>query len=278
MPFDAEPNRDLERNGNWALAVLRSDEVSEKEHTACLSARERARLGGIKNGTRSLQWLAGRLAAKYLFLDQLDMAFGARAEPWRPPLLELSSEHLRSLSPWMYREIEVLANGTNQVGYPRLVWRGKDSALSASMTHVDGMTCAYVSCVEAIGIDLEIVAPRVDSYYRENFTKAERNWVDQISGDGSLSPEWLYTFLWTLKEARLKTARSNRASVWDIPGIEIQNLASLTNILEAYDDCRVGNEFRFDVQIANHNRSTCAQVVLTATRHLILTLMMVQKG
>jgi phosphopantetheinyl transferase len=261
------------------VAVLKSDEVSEKEYTSCLSTRERAKLGSIKNKKRSREWLAGRLAAKYLFLNQPDMPLNTQPEPWRPALLRLRSENLRSLSPWIYRRIEVLPSSTKQSGYPRMSWCGKDSARDISMSHIAGMACACISRQGAIGVDLEIPVPRVDSFYRGNFTRSERNWVDQHSGNTSISSEWLYTFLWTLKEATLKSAGSNKKSVWDIPGIEIRSLTSPTNILESYSNEQLSNNFQLlKVQINNHNKSIWAQVALTATRNLILTVLMIREG
>ena len=119
MLFDGKLGPDVEYARNWSVAVLKSDGMSEKDCDAYLSTREKAKLASIKNENRSRQWLAGRLAAKYLFLDQLDVPFNTRIEPRQPTLLNLTSEDLTSLSPWMYRKIEVLPKAPRQSGYPR---------------------------------------------------------------------------------------------------------------------------------------------------------------
>lgn len=272
MLSDYKYARNSQRSGICSVGVLESGDVSEKEYINYLSIMEKERFVGIKNKKRRREWLTGRLAAKYLFLNQLDMDSKTQAVQWEPALLKLTPESLRPLSPWMYRKIEVLSNKTTQNRYPSLIWCGKDSAVNVSLSHIGGMSCACIAFGGAIGIDLEMTAPRIESFYRGNFTKAERDWVKQMSGDILINPDWLYTFLWTLKESVLKSRSSNEISIWDVAGIEIKILTGLKNILVSYNNKWFGNDFLFlKVQIIEQYRSMYAQVALTATRNQILT-------
>ncbi len=255
-----------------SVAVLQADNLSEKEYISYLSVREKEKFVGIVNKKQRHDWLAGRLAVKYLFLNQLNMDSKMQAGQWQLVPLKLTLESLRSFSSWMYRKIEVLANNRTQSGYPRLTWCGKNSMVNVSLSHCGDMTSACIGTKGAVGIDVEMAVPRIDSFYRGNFTKAERNWVTRSAAETEMTANWLYTLLWTLKESILKSHDSNEISVWDFPKVEIKILIDIRHILLSYLNKRFGENFLFfKAQVRQPYRIINAQVAVTATRNLILT-------
>jgi len=276
MLSEHTPVRSSQCSGNCTVAVLDSTEVSEEAHIHCLSGKEIKKIAGIKNKKRRSEWLAGRLAAKYLFLNLMNMNItdiktGGDKQS-HPTLLKLTSEMLRSFSPWMYRRMEVLPNNMTQSGYPHLTWDGNHSKIHVSLSHTSGMACACIASAGAIGIDMELAIPRIESFYKGNFTSLERNWAMRSGNTVDIAANWLFTLLWTIKESALKSRISNEISVWDFPRIEIKILSERDYILASFNNTRFDNNFLiFGANINEQNRSRYAQVALTATRNLILT-------
>lgn len=257
-----------------AVAVLASHEVSGQAYVDYLSDREQARWATLRHPERQARWLAGRLAAKYLFLTQKDRAGTIGAGP--PVFLSLTAERLASYLPRMYRHVEVLSQGAEGSSAPRLTWRGEACpAHRVSITHANGTTCACIAEGRALGIDLEEALHRIHAFYRGTFTKRERAWVTQRAGETQLSPTWLYTLLWTLKEAVLKANILERTiSVWDFPTIDVQLRASPRELETASRQAQLGDRFLMgQVSISGPKGPADVKVAMTATRALILTIL-----
>ena len=212
------------------VAILDSHHVSKGDQIEYLSVREQAKFVSIPHPERRHKWLAGRLAAKYLFLQHMGTQFcTGTAGPAQPVLLKLTPERLRAFSPWMYRKIEVLMNPDASNEYPRFVWCGKYHSAHISLSHIATMSCAAITFGSVVGIDVEIPAPRTETFYRGNFTPAERQWVRQSVDATEISPHWLFTLLWTLKEGILKACMSSLISVWAFPDIDINILQNINH-------------------------------------------------
>jgi len=131
-----------------------------------LGPRERAFYDTLRFPKRRLEWLGGRCALKQV------VARLAAVED--------------------VRTIEVLPQET---GKPMLFIGDEQARLSFSITHSNGYAAAAASRDEKfLGIDLEKIAPRINSW-KESFFHAS-----ELTGEGDA----FLTALWTQKEAVVK--------------------------------------------------------------------------
>jgi hypothetical protein len=173
------------------------------------------------------------------------------------------------------REIELLPSAVS--GPPRLFLRGRElppRAPRVSLSHGGGFSCAALTRPgAAAGVDLETVAPRVPAFYPGNFTPHERQWAEAGARSTGLPVPWLYTLLWTLKEAALKSGVTNVRSVWGFSGMEIRLPADLPERLAASRGAALGESFAgFEALICAARRQTRARVETTSTSETILSL------
>lgn len=266
MPHSAQ------HTSRCAVAVLPSRAVDGPAYVECLSEREQARFAAIAHPDRKARWLAGRLAAKYLFLMQMNRAGTVGAGP--PRFVPLTSERLAAFLPWMYQYVEVLPPEGSERGAPRLLWGGEACpAHHISLSHANGTTSACLAAGNTLGIDLEEAVHRLQAFYRGNFTAREQAWVAQCAHGTALTPTWLYTLLWTLKESVLKAnVLAKQVSVWDFPRIDVHLLVDPRGLAAAAGRARLGDQFV--VSAARITGPACqadVHVALTATRKLVLT-------
>ena len=122
---------------------------------------------------------------------------------------------------------------------------------------------------------MEESVPRIQAFYRGNFTDAERRWVGQIAGETRFSPTWLFTLLWTLKEAVLKAnVLEKEISVWDFPRIDVQLQVDPRQLTAVSRQTRLGNHFVIcKAQISAPAGRADVRVAMTATRKLVLTVL-----
>ena len=254
----------MRSDGGSALALIAAGTVAERTHGDRLSEREAAHLAGLAHPRVRRRWLAGRLAVKSLLLGGGPLG--------RTRLVALDGESLRALSAERCREIEVLPA---ESGPPRLSWRGHELPARVSISHGGGFSCAAVaSCGAATGLDLETAAPRAAAFYRGNFTPRERRWAEDGARTSGLSIDWLYTFLWTLKEAALKAGVTPVRSVWEIAGLEIRLPADLPERLAASRRVALGACFStFETLICAAQRCTRARIETTSTPEAVLSLL-----
>jgi len=248
-------------NAGCALALLAAGEVTEPAHGDRLSSREAACLSALAHPRVRRHWLAGRLAAKSLLL---------RGGGPSRRLDVLDGERLRAVPAERYREIEVLPAAG---GPPRLAWKGRELPARISISHGGGLSCAALPAAgAATGIDLETVAPRVEAFYRGNFTPAERRWAENGALSGDLSRDWLYTFLWTLKEAAFKSGATAVQGVWEFGGLEVLVPADLAGRLAASRGPALGERFvAFETLTRTARHWTRAHVETTSTPGVVLS-------
>src|SRR5436305_9598114 len=248
------------RSTGCALALLAAAAVAEPSHGDRLSSREAAHLSALGHPRVRRSWLAGRLAAKSLLLgggvNRIDV---------------LDGERLRAFPAARYREIELLPAAG---GAPRLTWHGREVPARVSISHGGGLSCAALAAAgAATGIDLETVVPRVEAFYRGNFTPGERRWAENGARSTALSRDWLYTFLWTLKEAAFKSGAIAIQGVWGFAGLEIRLPADLAERLEASRRPALGERFAaFETLVCAAQRRTLARIETTSTPDVVLSL------
>jgi hypothetical protein len=247
------------RADDRVVGMLEVCELRGEEYAGHLSARERAKYVRLPGAGRRGEWLAGRLAAKYLFLSRLEGDCRPRGGA---PLLKLSAEALGAYSPWVYREVEVMSDG----GAPSLFWCGEPRPEKVSLAHTRGVSCACLAADAPAAIDIETVAPRHGAFYRKNFSEAERSWA--------AGSDWCFTLLWALKESALKLGWLSRASVWSFPRIQIGGLPDLDRVGPLWCTGALGDAFAsFAARVEEGSRVTHARVTAAGTRELILTTM-----
>lgn len=253
------------------VGVLDVCELQDREYTGHLSLNERATYASLRGQRRQSEWLAGRLAAKYLFLNRLEMSQEIQSETsWNPRLAKLSAAALGVYSPWMYRKIEVLARDEK----PGLIWCGEQRTESISLSHAGGIACASLAQEQPTAIDVETALPRNDAFYRNTFTEVEKNWVARVADGGLISSNWYYTLLWTLKESALKLGWLNGASLWNLPRIEVEGLPGVNHLGSFWCDAKMGDAFIvFTAGIREACRAMRVQVAVAGTRNIVLTVM-----
>ncbi|HEV2762430.1 MAG TPA: 4'-phosphopantetheinyl transferase superfamily protein [Pyrinomonadaceae bacterium] len=253
-------------NDDAVVGLLEVCELRGADYAAHLSEGERAKYAGLAGERRRGEWLAGRLAAKFLFLNRLGGTREPLHAPGTPYLLKISSAELAAFSPWMYRAVEILSDE----GAPGLVWCGRRREEKVSLSHTGGVACACLSPSAPVAVDIETVAPREDAFYRKNFDEAERNWVARHAV-GRFDAEWHFTLLWSLKESALKLGWLNEASLWTLPRVRISGLPELEHVGPVGT---TGDRFAsFAARVEEDGRVTHARVAAAGTHKLVLTTM-----
>jgi 4'-phosphopantetheinyl transferase EntD len=267
-PTETGPNP--ARSTDCSVGLLEVCELRDGDYTGHLSVDERAKYLSLHGQHRKGEWLAGRLAAKHLFLNRLEMSRETRSKPWRPSLSKLSAESLGVYSPWMYQKVEVLSND----GPPSLSWCGKQRPERISLSHAGGVSCASIAFGAPTAIDLETSVPRSDAFYRNTFTEMERDWVMRGAGGELLRSNWFFTLLWSLKESALKLGWLKQASIWNLPRIEIDGLRGLSHIGPFWRGSRMDDAFVIcTARVKEACRVMQVQVAVTGTCNFVLTVM-----
>lgn len=267
-----EPHTKTETNPARAddcfVGTLDVCELQGGDYASHLSAGERAKYASLPGERRKSEWLAGRLAAKHLFLNCVETLEGTRSRTWRPALSKLSAESLGVYSPWMYRKVEVLTDD----GKPRLVWCGNARTERVSLSHTGGLSCACVASGTPTAIDVEASVRRHEAFYRNTFSEEERYWATRGAGGELGEANWYFTLLWTLKESALKLGWT--ASLWNLPRIEIDGLPGLNRLEPLRRSRTMGDAFVvFTAGVKEACREMRVQVAVAGTRNYVLTVM-----
>lgn len=243
-------------------------ELQGGDYANHLSSDERAKYASLPGERRKSEWLAGRLAAKHLFLNRVEMFEGARSKNWRPALSKLSAEALGVYSPWMYRKVEVLTDD----GKPRFVWCGNARTERVSLSHTGGLSCACIASGTPTAIDVETSVRRHEAFYRNTFSEVERYWATRGADDKLSEANWYFTLLWTLKESALKLGWT--ASLWNLPRIEIDGLPGLNRLEPLWRSRTMGDAFVvFTARVKDACREMRVRVAVAGTRNYVLTVM-----
>lgn len=258
----------------YRIAVVAPADLRGLAVEHMLTDRELVRWGGIQHPARRVRWPAGRLAAKYLYLDQLHPT-NAPA-PRGPRFTRLTARHLNGFVPAWYRRVEVLPPPGKTDGPPGLIWaRTPTVSPRVSLSHVDGLACATLAPVRNLGLDLERVEVRRDAFYLGTFTPREHKWVGHLARTTPLTAAWGYTLLWTVKEAFLKANLMARPiSVWDFPKVDVTLHLQREALCSAGGQATLGTAFLdAPTRIVTPEGPFDVEVILTATPRQVLTLL-----
>lgn len=235
----------------------------------CLTPPEVRRVGAIRHPGRRRRWLAGRLCAKFLVLNA--RRTGMDVSDTALQFYALTREMIEAFSPGEYRDVEMQPAAAG--GIVALNVCGVPQRLRVGITHVDGLSCAHLGTA-TVGLDMERVRTFVPSFYSQNFNPAERHWVAQTAR-GETHRGWLWTFLWTLKEAWIKTGRASATGVWGLPRIEL-SLIDRVDWGVVLRSARLGSHFQpLRLSVLEPPRAHQTKVRVTATPDLILSLVVV---
>jgi hypothetical protein len=254
------------------LALLGSQGLIAEDYAGHLTPAEKSRYLGMASQPRRLRWLTGRLAAKYLFLSRFEL--GRKRD--KPIIIELSRDSLDDFPAWMYRTVEILPMSSTNAS-PTLKWCDEPRPESISLSHTEGTSCACLAFAGPTTIDIENAIPRVNAFYRQTFSVAEQSWVGRASGQDKFRADWLFTFLWTLKESALKLQTTQ--TLWQLPRLEISDLPEPEHFSQPRDNRSFSNDFlTFPVSVGDRQRKKPVQVAVTSSRNLILTVMKPMSG
>jgi len=195
----------------WAANFL-----TDKEMDVCQSYQCRA---------RKERWKVGRILSKYLVLNLL--VEGKNSDH---NLLGVNKERLSEYSIWMYRIVEIVPSG-NSNGYAKILWCGKTLKFNFSISYSGRKVYSVISNRRNIGLDVERIGQRRSVFETGNFTLRERKWVEELSNERAIPTQWLFTLLWSIKEAFIKSYNSKDLSVWNFPMIDVE-LSSKNEIID----------------------------------------------
>jgi 4'-phosphopantetheinyl transferase len=159
---------------------LEQSKTDLPEHNDWLSAGDIDRMNSMRFEKRRADWRLGRWTAKQAVAAYLNLP-----------------AHSRSLS-----EIEIRPAPS---GAPDVFLANDPAEVSISISHRAGIAiCAVALSGAAVGCDLEIAEPRIDSFITDYFTAAEQELVAKASAANRFK---LLALLWSAKESALKAMR-----------------------------------------------------------------------
>jgi hypothetical protein len=209
------------------VATLDSAALDGRDYLDCFSDHERPHILNAGNTQRRGERIAGRLAAKFLFLDH-------QQSDRLPPLRHLTPTDLDRFTALDYRSSEVLRSDQVSAGLPYVAWRGGHGRRAVAITHANGLACAFLGNEEAISVDLERADPRTPAFYARNFTTFEQSWAADVSRRLGLRLAWTFTFLWTAKECLLKTPWFADLSIADLPSMNLRIISGEEQLIRPH--------------------------------------------
>jgi 4'-phosphopantetheinyl transferase EntD len=223
------------------VGILDSAKLSADQCVACLSPIELDESVAISNQRRRAEWLAGRIAAKFVFLERERSSASARSSGLR--MRQITLGDLAGFSSETYREVVVTKDKSPAGGAPRIGWRSQGEGVRTAISHSNGLACAFIGDTNAYALDIEAPSPRIPAFYLRNFTPRERNWTGECARLFNLDPDWLYTLLWSAKECLLKTPSFVRLSLWNMPAIEINVVAGSERLAAVHQATGLSGNF-----------------------------------
>jgi phosphopantetheinyl transferase len=255
------------------IGMMATHQVTEPGHLDLLSAKEYQRYQSIRHPQRRKRWISGRLAAKYLFLTRwgCDQENAMRQSP---RVRQLDAASLGEFPSWAYREVEILPQRWWEAGTPRLIWMGRPHPTHVSLAYTAQLTAACLDPFRAVGLDLEVPCLRQPAFYRMNFTLAEQGWAERVYASVRIGVDRIYTVLWCLKEAALKSDESDEASLWQLPQIEVRLRCPVDWLSQALrPDHPLGSLWLTEVEVRNGGRVRTAEAALAVPYDAILAVL-----
>jgi phosphopantetheinyl transferase (holo-ACP synthase) len=246
----------MENNVLGPIAMLDCSVLAGRDYDTFLSQREREEFSRFRTPLRKSEWLAGRLASKFLFLSEHSGM--------------LSGADLVRFPPSVYRSTEVMRNDSVRYGIPQV---GSGAAFrDVAISHTNGIACALLGSGEAIAVDMERVESRTPVFYRGNFTDGERAWAAECSRRLGHDPHWTFTLLWSIKECLLKTPAYNKLSIWNMPSLDLRIVSGEDELVHPQSAREFSGSFVFlSVEATVRNGTLSHRVAVSGRPDLIIT-------
>jgi 4'-phosphopantetheinyl transferase EntD len=260
----------MENNGACAMgpvATLDSAALNGRDYIECFCASERRKILSSRNIQRRREYVAGRLAAKFLFLNQHS------AEPLAAPSpIHLTRALLDRFNDSEYRSAEVFRSDEVRAGLPRISWPGGKGAQSVAIAHTNGLACAFLGNEAAVSVDMERAEARTPGFYSGTFTSLERRWAGDVSSRLRLHLAWVFTFLWTAKECLLKTPWFHDLSIADLASINVLITSGEEQLVQPHfaRDFLAGFVF-LQADAADRSRVVPVNLAVSGRHDLVLT-------
>jgi len=263
-------------HGCRLVAILDSAGLPADCYASCLSATELREASAIANDRRRQEWVAGRVAAKYVFLHR--ESCGASAASTAMHSRRLTYTELATFAPETYRSVDVIKDKAPGGGPARAGWQADGATVKVAISHARGLACAFIGTEKVYSLDLEAASPRIPAFYLQNFTVAERDWAITSGRILNVDSDWLYTLLWSAKECLLKVPRFAGLSLWNMPSLEINFLGGSEHLAKVYASASLPGIFHFlraEVSSPEYQQGprcrTPFQLAVSGTAELILT-------
>jgi phosphopantetheinyl transferase (holo-ACP synthase) len=199
-----------------------------RETVPFLSVKEKIFIGQIARKDRQYQWCSGRILAKYLFLKHL---YQDEKDP-ADSLQHFTIGAIRVFPALTYTEIDLLTEDGKK-GRPHVYWRGTKQQAGISLSYSDNYIAAVCSQNTAAGIDIEQIGERRAEFYAHSFTHSEQEYTNKLCKNYD-QKVWLYTLLWTIKEAGLKASTDSSWNLWNLPAMDINLGGAEQEIMSLY--------------------------------------------
>lgn len=253
--------------GRQMVGILDAAEFAG-EPAQYLSPAELQECAAVRNERRREEWMAGRLAAKFVFLHrERSEASGAELH-----LQKITTGDLAGFTPQDYRAAVVTKDPSPAGGPARIGWHARGETVKVAISHVNGLACAFIGSTQVYAVDLEARAARVPAFYAHNFTARERSWTSACARSFQLDSDWLYTLLWSVKECLLKTPDFATLSLWDMPAMEINVLSGSERLKAIHDAKGLTGQFEIlQAEVEGRNRQWPLRLAVSGTADLVVT-------
>jgi 4'-phosphopantetheinyl transferase EntD len=241
------------------IGVLDARQLAGRDYAACLCDGERAASAQIVHPRRRQEWLAARILAKYLFLEQ--PAQNADVVSGHARLFQMSEAELAGAAPSRLREAEIVAGPPPRIGSDPI-----------AISHTNGIACVSVRRGTLDALDIETRAERSAPFYEHNFTRRERQWAESLRRDFRLDRDWVYTLLWSMKECMLKAPWFRHLTVWDMPALEVAVRGESGDLRRPHDAAALHGEFVYlETEVSDGHSVVPASMAVTGTSTLVVT-------
>jgi phosphopantetheinyl transferase len=202
-----------------SLVLLPLTELEQTQAASWLTPAELERFAQFTYPKRKLEWLGGRMAAKYAAVSAATF------------------QEIDAVPQWLNLEVAAAADG-------RPFIRAADNSARAlpdiSISHSHGMAAAMAAAHGRCGVDIQKVTPSVIRIQTKFAAPAEVEILQDLAGSGPEASQ--LTLLWAAKEA-LKKAMGTR-SLPGFLGVQLAGAATDTN-------GKIGNYFIFEFNLSD---------------------------
>jgi len=216
-------NRPFSLGGD--MGVVNMKEVEALDFSSYLTIAELEEIHQSNHERKRLQKKAVRLLVKTMILSD-----ERSTEP-----LKLNSALIDQYSIEAYHSLEIVLSESIDK-HLAICENGQELNTWISVAHGENTSVVCLSDREGVGIDIEMPQLRRAEFYAQNFTSYEREWIYE-NINSNMDEDWLFTFLWTIKESLIKSGCTTQQSAWYIPQFSIERLPHFEQFDDTSETC-----------------------------------------